>query len=87
MTNVRERLRLFPDYGAETPIWSKYGMVSFDQLGISESLRAALVDWQNEGLDPAHLRAGRSEDDWEADGRVLAQRLSEETGAPVDLDV
>lgn len=43
---VRDRLRLFPDYGAETPVWSRDGMVSFSRLKISDALRADLISWR-----------------------------------------
>lgn len=81
-----KRLRLFPDYGAETPVWSERGQVSFAQLNISDALREALIAWQREALDTEHPRAGRGEEGWLADGLVLAERLSEEIGLPVDLD-
>ena len=84
---MRKHLRLFPDYCAETPVWSRDGMVPFNQLRISAALRTALVEWQNEALDPSHPRAHRAEEEWEADGRLLAVRLAEETGCRVDLDI
>lgn len=73
-TEVRNRLRLFPDYGAESPVWSDRGMVSFSQLAISEALRADLIAWQAEGLDSSHPLALRSEEAWETEGRLLASR-------------
>lgn len=79
-------LRLFPEEGAESPIWSDGGNVSFDQVRISDSLRIALINWSNEALDAGHPDAARSEDEWEAEGRLLAARLQEETGAPVICD-
>lgn len=85
--HVRDRLRLFPDYGAETPIWSRYGMVPFSCLAISPELCAELIAWKDEALDPSHPLAERSEEAWEAAGRLLAARLAEETGLDVDLDV
>lgn len=84
---MRDRLRLFPEYAAETPVWSRRGMVSFSRLKISDALRADLIAWQNEALDPSDERAERSEEEWEAEGRLLAARLAEETGLRVDLDI
>lgn len=84
---MRDRLRLFPDYCAETPVWSRNRMVPFSQLEISDALRADLIAWQNEALDPSDERAERSEEEWEAEGRMLAARLAEETGLRVDLDI
>lgn len=68
---VRDRLRLFPDYGAETPVWSRRGMVSFNQLKITDSLRADLVAWQKEALDASDERAERSEEEWAADRKSV----------------
>ncbi len=62
-------------------------MVPFSQLEISDALRADLIAWQNEALDPSDERAERSEEEWEAEGRMLAARLAEETGLRVDLDI
>lgn len=73
---VRNRLRLFPDYGAETPVWSRGGVVSFSQLKITDALRLDLIAWQNEALDPSDERAERSEEEWAAEGRLLAARLA-----------
>lgn len=84
---MRDRLRLFPDYGAETPVWSRDGMVSFSRLKISDALRADLISWQNEALNRSDERAARDADQWEAEGRLLAARLTEETGPCVDLDL
>ncbi len=84
---VRDPLRLFPDDGAESPVWSRLGRVPLSQLAISESLAADLMAWQEEALDPLHPLADRSEDEWEADGRILAARLIQETGRQVDVYV
>ena len=56
-------------------------------LQISEALRAALRDWQDEALNPGHPLAHRTEDEWEAAGRTLAEQLAVETGVPVDLEL
>ncbi len=84
---MRDRLRLFPDYGAESPVWSRRGMVPFGQLHISDALRGDLIAWRNESLDSSDERAERSEEEWEAEGRELAARLAKETGLRVDLDI
>jgi hypothetical protein len=84
---VQDRLRLFPDYCAESPIWSRYGLVPFSHLAISPELRADLTAWKDEALDPSHPLATRSEKEWKAAGRLLAARLAEETGLKVDLDL
>ena len=84
---VADHLRLLPEYGSESSVWSSAGPVSLEDLGICESLRAALVDWQNEALNASHSRALRTEAEWEADGRALSERLSAETGQPVILDL
>jgi hypothetical protein len=87
MRGVRDRLRLLPDYGAESPVWSRHGMVPLSRIAISEALRADLIAWNEEALDPSHALARRSDEEWEADGRTLAARLSDETGLEVVFEV
>ena len=84
---MRDSLRLFPDYGAESPVWSRGRLVPFSQLRISDALGADLIAWRNEALDPSDERAECSEEEWESEARQLAARLAEETGRRVDLDV
>jgi hypothetical protein len=81
-----ERLRLFPDYGDESPVWSRKGRVELATLGLSEALREALVDWQTEALDPLHPLASQAERAWDSAGRRLAIRLAHETGCTVEVD-
>ncbi len=83
---MKGRLRLFPDYGAESPVWSQEGLVPFSELQISDALRADLIAWRNEALDPGSERARRSEEHWEAEGQLLAARLAHETGLSVGLE-
>ncbi len=83
---VRDDLRLFPDYGAESPVWSRRGNIPFRRLSISDELRSDLIGWRDEALEPSHQVPRRTEEEWEAAGRLLAVRLAKETGCAVHLE-
>jgi hypothetical protein len=61
--------------------------MTFAELGLSDSLRQALIEWQAEGCGYEGADVDRSEDEFERAGARLAARLAAETGLPVDLEV
>jgi len=80
------RLDLFPDYSA-FPVWQPQ-MAGPGPLGISAGLADDLRDWQ--AWWERHSRWGGGESAtveqrqaWTADGKALARRLADETGAAV----
>jgi predicted dienelactone hydrolase len=76
------KLRLFPDYGGDSPVWSSAGRVPLDELRISVELVVALRAWQRENEE-----SGGSEEEYEAEGHRLAEWLERETGVNVVLDL
>lgn len=83
-------LRLYPDYGSDSPVWSSDGRVALPQLHISAALADALRAWQVEGLegqgDPGQDEE-KSEEEYAREGQRLADWLSRETGFDVTLDI
>ena len=75
------------DYGDASPVWSEHGRMTLDELWISDELRHALVEWQEVACDGRGEREhqARTEDEWTEAGQRLAERLSAETGLPVEF--
>lgn len=76
-------IRLFPDYGAEWPLWEE-GLKSPDDYGLSPELNDALRCWVDYWeANFHHLRGwhdGSRRDDWIAQGNEIANRLRDEVG-------
>jgi hypothetical protein len=84
LSAVTRGLRLLPEYGEGSPVWTDRGRMLAPALGISTSLWRELLDWQSEAYDEAWAGPDRSGEEWDEAGRRLAARLAEETGLPVE---
>lgn len=82
-------IRVFPDYGADWPLWED-GLMFPDDYALSTELTAELRDWVDfweanfhhlSGWNEPALRAG-----WIASGREITERLRAEVGADIEVE-
>ncbi len=82
-------IRLFPDY-ADTVIWFIVGPLSYEESGVSKTLRQDMEAWEShyyEAMATDLTWRSREDQDYHAEeGRRLAKRLSVEVGRAFEVE-
>lgn len=91
MERLPRSVRLFSEYGAESPIWTTDGDIPPEDIGLSARLSVDLRAWQNHFEKHFHHETGwdsHASRDWYADQvEPLRKALEKELGDGVQLTV